>query len=200
VFLSQPNRSTRAPPRTYSLFSGVVAIPRPSDDEAARWSEVKVNAELAALTIRALHVRRRLSYMPWWPLVLGAGLVLALVMLRLSQRGRRFALELSANWRRLVDAASGVSKEQRLVLYVLRYATKGNPQSVLDTIDRYCREQTWHMNVGDDKGELRTRSVQKLSPSSPPLTALTALRSPLSRVLCAARVAPPPQGRFSTRR
>lgn len=44
------------------------------------------------------------------------------------------------------------SKEQRILNFVLQNAVRGDPCSVLDTIDKYCSQKEWAMNVGDEKG------------------------------------------------
>lgn len=46
----------------------------------------------------------------------------------------------------------GDSKEQRILRYVLQHAVAGDPQSVLETIDTYCSQKEWAMNVGNKKG------------------------------------------------
>ncbi|NXU64582.1 COMT methyltransferase, partial [Horornis vulcanius] len=44
------------------------------------------------------------------------------------------------------------SKEQRILNFVLQNAVRGDPCSVMDTIDKYCSQKEWAMNVGDEKG------------------------------------------------
>lgn len=46
----------------------------------------------------------------------------------------------------------GDSKEQRILRYVLQHAVAGDPQSVVETIDTYCSQKEWAMNVGNKKG------------------------------------------------
>ncbi|XP_041084713.1 catechol O-methyltransferase-like [Polyodon spathula] len=48
--------------------------------------------------------------------------------------------------------SSGRSKEQRILDFVLKHALPGDPTSVLNAIDKYCSQQEWAMNVGDEKG------------------------------------------------
>ncbi|XP_053557892.1 catechol O-methyltransferase-like [Bombina bombina] len=55
-------------------------------------------------------------------------------------------------------------KEQRILEFVLENALHGNPQSVLDNIDKYCRNQEWAMNVGDEKGLILDKVVQDTDP------------------------------------
>lgn len=44
-------------------------------------------------------------------------------------------------------------KEQRILSFVQENAVRGDPQSVVDNIDKYCRNLEWAMNVGDEKGK-----------------------------------------------
>ncbi|XP_056388403.1 catechol O-methyltransferase-like isoform X2 [Hyla sarda] len=57
------------------------------------------------------------------------------------------------------------TKEQRIVQYVLDNATRGDPQSVIDNIDKYCSEKEWAMNVGDKKGLILDEVVKEANPS-----------------------------------
>lgn len=41
---------------------------------------------------------------------------------------------------------------QRLLSAVQKYATRGDPWSVVKAIDQFCRHTEWAMNVGDEKG------------------------------------------------
>lgn len=41
---------------------------------------------------------------------------------------------------------------QRLLSAVQKYATRGDPCSVVKAIDQFCRHTEWAMNVGDEKG------------------------------------------------
>lgn len=59
----------------------------------------------------------------------------------------------------------GSSKEQRILDHVLQHATRGDPQSVLDTIDTYCWQKEWAMNVGDRKGQIVDSVVQECRPA-----------------------------------
>ncbi|XP_064128636.1 catechol O-methyltransferase isoform X1 [Loxodonta africana] len=58
----------------------------------------------------------------------------------------------------------GDSKEQRILRYVQQHAQPGDPQSVLDTIDTYCSQKEWAMNVGDKKGLIVDEVVQERRP------------------------------------
>ncbi|XP_060104927.1 catechol O-methyltransferase [Heteronotia binoei] len=57
------------------------------------------------------------------------------------------------------------SKEQRILNSVSYNAIKGNPQSVLDCIDKYCSKCEWAMNVGDEKGLILDKIVEETDPS-----------------------------------
>ncbi|XP_075197883.1 catechol O-methyltransferase-like [Anomaloglossus baeobatrachus] len=56
-------------------------------------------------------------------------------------------------------------KEQRMLSFVLENSERGNPQSVVDTIDKYCRDVEWAMNVGDEKGLIVDEVVKERDPS-----------------------------------
>ncbi|XP_068099417.1 catechol O-methyltransferase-like [Hyperolius riggenbachi] len=57
------------------------------------------------------------------------------------------------------------SREQRILEHVQQNAIRGDPQSVLDHIDKYCREKEWAMNVGDDKGLILDSIVKETNPN-----------------------------------
>ncbi|XP_078524056.1 catechol O-methyltransferase-like isoform X2 [Lissotriton helveticus] len=67
--------------------------------------------------------------------------------------------------KRIADFFMGLTKEQRILDYVLKNAVKGDPQSVLDTIDKYCYEKEWAMNVGDEKGSILDKILVETNPS-----------------------------------
>ncbi|XP_069817181.1 catechol O-methyltransferase-like [Dendropsophus ebraccatus] len=56
-------------------------------------------------------------------------------------------------------------KEQRILSFILENAARGNPQSVVDTIDKYCRDVEWAMNVGDEKGLIVDEVVKERDPA-----------------------------------
>ncbi|XP_069071395.1 catechol O-methyltransferase-like [Pleurodeles waltl] len=66
---------------------------------------------------------------------------------------------------RIADFFMDNTKEQRILNYVLQNAVKGDPQSVVDTIDKYCYEKEWAMNVGDEKGSILDKIVLDTNPS-----------------------------------
>ncbi|XP_032864122.1 catechol O-methyltransferase isoform X1 [Tyto alba] len=57
------------------------------------------------------------------------------------------------------------SKEQRILNFVLQNAVRGDPCSVLDTIDKYCSQKEWAMNVGNEKGLILDKTVEEVNPS-----------------------------------
>ena len=56
------------------------------------------------------------------------------------------------------------TKEERLLKHVLTTAERGNPKSVIDTIDAWCWSTQWMMNVGDVKGVIVDEQVEKAKP------------------------------------
>uniref|UniRef100_A0A8B9PKZ7 Catechol O-methyltransferase n=1 Tax=Apteryx owenii TaxID=8824 RepID=A0A8B9PKZ7_APTOW len=57
------------------------------------------------------------------------------------------------------------SKEQRILNFVLQNAVRGDPCSVVDTIDKYCSQKEWAMNVGCEKGLILDKTVEEIKPS-----------------------------------
>ncbi|NXD07306.1 COMT methyltransferase, partial [Nothocercus nigrocapillus] len=57
------------------------------------------------------------------------------------------------------------SKEQRILNFVLQNAVRGDPSSVMDTIDKYCSQKEWAMNVGSEKGKILDKVVEEVNPS-----------------------------------
>ncbi|XP_056408309.1 catechol O-methyltransferase A-like [Hyla sarda] len=58
------------------------------------------------------------------------------------------------------------TKEQRILEFVKQNATKGDPQSVVDQIDKYCSLKEWAMNVGDEKGLILDNVVKETNPTT----------------------------------
>ncbi|XP_067862214.1 catechol O-methyltransferase-like [Heptranchias perlo] len=58
------------------------------------------------------------------------------------------------------------SREDRILEFVLQNAVKGDAKSVVDTIDKYCREKEWAMNVGDEKGAILDKVLEDANPST----------------------------------
>ncbi|KAG9336021.1 hypothetical protein JZ751_003280 [Albula glossodonta] len=48
---------------------------------------------------------------------------------------------------RVLDRITGSTRPQRLLRAVQKKATQGDPQSVIATIDHFCRHSEWAMNV-----------------------------------------------------
>ncbi|KAM5226404.1 catechol O-methyltransferase isoform 1-T3 [Hipposideros larvatus] len=102
------------------------------------------------------------------PLLLAAFLLaLVLLVLLLFQQYRGWIF---VGWNELVllpiyNMFVGDSKEHRILRYVLQHAVAGDPQSVLDTIDAYCSQKEWAMNVGDKKGQIVDTVVREQCPS-----------------------------------
>ncbi|KAK9391542.1 catechol O-methyltransferase [Crotalus adamanteus] len=57
------------------------------------------------------------------------------------------------------------SKEQRILNSVSYNAVKGDPESVLKCIDKYCGQYEWAMNVGDEKGIILDKAVEEAEPT-----------------------------------
>nr|QCG81601.1 O-methyltransferase [Haplomitrium mnioides] len=68
----------------------------------------------------------------------------------------------NSSTRKLGQAGDG--REQALLKHVLEVAEK-NPQSVLNTIDKYA-QRTWLMNIGDDKGTILDTALTKCNPKT----------------------------------
>jgi len=55
-------------------------------------------------------------------------------------------------------------KEEQVLRYLYSYAKEGDPQDVLDKMDKFGWEQEWMMNVGDVKGKVLRQEVIKRQP------------------------------------
>ena len=63
----------------------------------------------------------------------------------------------------LIDKVTGAPpRPVRAAEYVAAHATRGDPENVLRTIDRFAREERWLMNVGPDKGPLVAEMAARL--------------------------------------
>ena len=58
----------------------------------------------------------------------------------------------------------GDGREAAVVEYVLDNARKGDIHSVLDTIDRFAYNESFLINVGDEKGKLLDAAVRRANP------------------------------------
>lgn len=88
------------------------------------------------------------------------------------------------------------SKERRILNFVLQNAVRGDPCSVMETIDKYCSEKEWAMNVGDVKGNW-SRDQHLKDPSR-----LTERRTSFCILmvtpLCCKKIPPQPPGQWSS--
>ncbi|XP_048412391.1 catechol O-methyltransferase A isoform X2 [Stegostoma tigrinum] len=67
---------------------------------------------------------------------------------------------------KMAQHITGKSKEERILEFVLQNAVKGDAKSVVDTIDKYCREKEWAMNLGDEKGVILDKVMKEANPLS----------------------------------
>ncbi len=58
----------------------------------------------------------------------------------------------------------GDGREEALAQYVLSNARRGDVDDVIRTIDRFCYEQSFMINVGDEKGEILDAAVRRTDP------------------------------------
>jgi catechol O-methyltransferase len=63
------------------------------------------------------------------------------------------------------DWQVGDGREQALAEHVLRHARAGDLDDAIRVIDEFCVTRSVMMNVGDEKGELLDRAVQRASPA-----------------------------------
>lgn len=57
-----------------------------------------------------------------------------------------------------------IDTKTKLLKYVLDNAENNNPQSVIETIDKFCWNEHWMMHVGDEKGKILGKIVKKNQP------------------------------------
>ena len=62
------------------------------------------------------------------------------------------------------DHRTGDGREEALAQYVLANARQGDLDDVIGTIDRFCYEQSFMINVGDEKGEILDAAVRRTDP------------------------------------
>ena len=65
---------------------------------------------------------------------------------------------LNRNWQ------VGDGREEALAAHVLAHARAGDPDDAIRVIDDFCATRSVMMNVGDEKGEILDRAVQRASP------------------------------------
>jgi catechol O-methyltransferase len=58
----------------------------------------------------------------------------------------------------------GDGREEALARYVLSHARQGDLDDVIRTIDTFCYEQSYMINVGDEKGEILDAAVRRADP------------------------------------
>src|SRR3954470_15846756 len=58
----------------------------------------------------------------------------------------------------------GDGREEALGAYVAEHARAGDLDDVIRVIDEYCYQQSFMMNVGDEKGQLLDDAVRRASP------------------------------------
>jgi len=58
----------------------------------------------------------------------------------------------------------GDGREEALAQYVVANARQGDVDDVIRTIDRFCYEQSFMINVGDEKGEILDAAVRRADP------------------------------------
>jgi len=62
------------------------------------------------------------------------------------------------------DWQVGDGREEALAQHVLATARQGDLDDVIRTIDRFCYEQSFMINVGDEKGEILDAAVRRTDP------------------------------------
>ncbi|XP_068598924.1 catechol O-methyltransferase B [Brachionichthys hirsutus] len=65
----------------------------------------------------------------------------------------------------ILDTLTRSTQPQRLLRAVQTHATRGNPRSVIQSIDDFCRHREWAMNVGDEKGCILDSIVSEVNPT-----------------------------------
>ncbi len=60
----------------------------------------------------------------------------------------------------------GDGREERLAQYVAARARRGDPADVIRIIDEYCYNESFLINVGDEKGRILDDAIAKSKPSS----------------------------------
>ncbi|ETE65680.1 Catechol O-methyltransferase [Ophiophagus hannah] len=98
---------------------------------------------------------------------LGVGSVLVLVatimLVKHNVHAKIFWNELVLE--KITNFVMDQSKEQRILNSVSYNAVKGDPESVLNCIDKYCGQYEWAMNVGDEKGIILDKTVEEAEPT-----------------------------------
>ncbi|RMC05894.1 hypothetical protein DUI87_17438 [Hirundo rustica rustica] len=91
--------------------------------------------------------------------------ILLLVVLLIRKNGTAALIWNEIIREKVTNFIMNQSKEQRILNFVLANAVRGDPCSVVDTIDKYCSQKEWAMNVGDEKGKILDKTVEEANPS-----------------------------------
>jgi catechol O-methyltransferase len=62
------------------------------------------------------------------------------------------------------DWQVGDGREEAVAAYVAEHARHGDIDDVIRVIDEFCHQQSWLMNVGDEKGEILDAAVRRARP------------------------------------
>jgi catechol O-methyltransferase len=66
--------------------------------------------------------------------------------------------------RLLKDWQVGDGREERLALYVVAWARPGDAADVIRVIDEYCYNESYLINVGDEKGQILDAAIRRAKP------------------------------------
>ncbi|XP_053815449.1 catechol O-methyltransferase isoform X3 [Vidua chalybeata] len=91
--------------------------------------------------------------------------ILLLIVLLIRKNGTAALIWNEIIREKVTNFIMNQSKEQRILNFVLQNAVRGDPCSVVDTIDKYCSQKEWAMNVGDEKGKILDKTVEEANPS-----------------------------------
>ncbi|KAE8634779.1 hypothetical protein XENTR_v10002435 [Xenopus tropicalis] len=83
-----------------------------------------------------------------------------------NRRRAHIKMALSLSYQAIKNILLCQTKEQRILDFVLKNAVRGDPQSVIDNIDKYCSQREWSMNVGNEKGIILDNVVKESNPST----------------------------------
>jgi catechol O-methyltransferase len=64
----------------------------------------------------------------------------------------------------LTEWQVGDGREAALADYVLSHARPGDVDDAIRVIDEFCRQRTWLINVGEEKGQILDRAVERVRP------------------------------------
>ncbi|XP_048178507.1 catechol O-methyltransferase isoform X4 [Corvus hawaiiensis] len=91
--------------------------------------------------------------------------ILLLIVLLIRRNGTAALIWNEIIREKVTNFIMNQSKEQRILNFVLQNAVRGDPYSVVDTIDKYCSQKEWAMNVGNEKGLILDKTVEEANPS-----------------------------------